>query len=214
MTETMEIGAYTRTRVGKANRALAREGRLPAVVYGAGFESGKPIEIDRHEFEQIAAHGTVATTLFKLSIDGGKPVNAMVKGIARDPVRGVIQHVDFWAIKLSQTVTTVVPLEYVGVSAGEKAGGVLLHELREVHVEARPVDLPEHIEVDVSKLEVGDSLHVGDLVAPEGVHILDDPEAIVCSVTTPQKAVEEEVTEGAAGEVEVIGSSKVAEEEE
>lgn len=213
MTETIEIAAESRTRIGKSARALAREGKLPAVLYGAEIGS-KPIQLDRHEFEQIAAKEGVTATLFKVSVDGHKPVNAMIKEIARDRVKGTLLHVDFWAIKMNQPVTTIVPLNFIGPSAGEKAGGVLLHELREVHIEALPADLPEHIDVDTTPLQVGDSLHVSDLVPPAGVTLLDDPETIVCSVTTPQKGIEAEEAAAAAeaAEPEVIGS-KASEEE-
>lgn len=209
MTETIEINAELRTRVGKSSRALAAQGKLPAVVYGAGQES-KAIQIDKHEFEQIAAHAGVGATLFKLSIDGHKPMNVMVKEVSHDPTKGAIRHVDFWAIKLTQSVTTVVPINYVGDSAGEKSGGVLLHELREVHIEALPTHLPEHIDVDVSALEVGMSLHLRDLVVPDGVTVHGDPDTIVCSVTAPTKAVEEELPAEEV-EPEVIGEK--AEEE-
>jgi large subunit ribosomal protein L25 len=211
MTETIEISAESRTKVGKSAKALAREGKLPAVLYGAGVGS-KPIQVDRHDFEQIASREGVTATLFKVSVDGHKPVNAMIKEIVRDSVKGTLLHVDFWAIKMNQPVSTVVPLNFIGPSAGEKAGGVMLHELREVHVEALPAELPEHIDVDTKGLEVGDSLHVSDLKPPAGVAILDDPETIVCSVTTPQKGIEaEEEAAAEAVEPEVIG--KAAEEE-
>jgi large subunit ribosomal protein L25 len=210
MTDTIELNAETRTRIGKSSRALAPEGKLPAVVYGVGVPS-KAISIDRHEFELIAGHGTFGSALFKLSVDGHKPLTVMVKDVRHEPIRGAIEHVDFWAIKMTQVVATSVPVEYLGDSAGEKTGGVLIHELREVHIEALPKDLPGSIEVDVSALEVGQSLHVRDLVAPEGVTILGDPETIVCSVITPTVAVEEEAPSEAPSEPELVGKGEEAE---
>ncbi|MCX8006854.1 MAG: 50S ribosomal protein L25 [Coriobacteriia bacterium] len=211
MTETIEIAAESRTKIGKSAKALAREGKLPAVLYGAGVGS-KPIQLDRHEFEQIAAREGVTAMLFKVSVDGHKPVNAMIKELAHDRVRGTLVHVDFWAIKMNQPVTTVVPLNYLGPSAGEKAGGVLLHEMREVHIEALPSDLPEHVDVDTSALQVGDSLHVRDITPPQGVTILDDPDTIVCSVTPPQKGIEAEAAAAEEGaEPEVIGKQTAEE---
>ncbi|HZL03854.1 MAG TPA: 50S ribosomal protein L25 [Coriobacteriia bacterium] len=205
MTDTMELKAETRTRIGKSSRALERQGKLPAVVYGVGVPS-KAISIDRHEFEQIAGRGTFGSALFKLSVDGHKPLTVMVKDVRHEPIRGTIEHVDFWAIKMTQLVSTDVPIEYVGDSAGEKSGGVMLHELRQIHIEALPADLPENIQVDVSALEVGQSIHVRDLAASEGVTILDEPETIVCSVITPTVEVEEEeAVEAAPVEPELIG---------
>jgi len=211
MTDTIELNAETRTRIGKASRALAPEGKLPAVVYGAGVES-KAISIDRHEFGLIAARGTFGSALFKLSVDGHKPLTVMVKDVRHEPIRGGIEHVDFWAIKMTQLVTTSVPVEYVGDSAGEKTGGVMLHELREIHIEALPAHLPGSIAVDVSALEVGQSIHIRDIAAPEGVTILDDPETIVCSVITPAVAVEEEVAAEAPAEPELVGKGDESEE--
>lgn len=203
MTETIEINAEVRTLIGKSSRALGAQGKLPAVVYGVGVES-KAIAIDRHEFEQIALHAGIGATLFKLSIDGHKPLNVMVKDVSHDPTKGTIQHVDFWAIKMTQTIATSVPVNFIGDSVGEKSGGVLIHELREIHIESLPTHLPEHIDVDVSALEVGMSLHVRDLAAIDGVTFMDDPDTIICAVTAPTKAIEEEVAEEAA-EPEVIG---------
>jgi large subunit ribosomal protein L25 len=211
MTDTIELNAETRTRIGKASRALAPEGKLPAVVYGAAIDS-KAISIDRHEFELIAAHGTFGSALFKLSVDGHKPLTVMVKDVRHDPIRGAIEHVDFWAIKMTQLVSTSVPFEFVGDSAGEKTGGVMLHELREMHIEALPAHLPASVVVDVSALEVGQSIQIRDIVAPEGVTILDDPETIVCSVITPAVAVEEEEVAEAPVEPELVGKDDEAEE--
>jgi large subunit ribosomal protein L25 len=120
--------------------------------------------------------------------------------------------VDFWAIKMTQHVTTSVPIEFVGDSAGEKTGGVMLHELREVHIEALPAHLPGSIAVDVSALEVGQAIHIRDIAAPEGVTILDDPETIVCSVVAPAVAVEEEEVAEAPAEPELVGKPEDAEE--
>ncbi len=203
MTETIEIAAERRTRVGKSYRALAPLGKLPAVVYGAAVES-TPLAIDRHAFEQIAAHAAIGSTIFKLSIDGAKPVNVMVKDLKHDVLRGVIEHVDFWAINMKETVTTSVAVNFVGSSEGEKTGGVMVHELREVSIEALPTDLPEAIDVDVSALEVGQSLHVRDLVVPAGVTLHEDPDTIVCAVMAPAKEEEEAIAEEIV-EPELVG---------
>ncbi|MCE5190394.1 MAG: 50S ribosomal protein L25 [Actinomycetia bacterium] len=203
MTETIQIAAERRTLVGKGSRVLGAQGKLRAVVYGTAVES-TPLTIDRHGFEQILTHTGVGSTIFKLSIDGGKPVNVMVKNMSHDVLRGTVEHVDFWAINMKEMVTTSVPVNFIGSSEGEKTGGVLVHELRDVSVEALPNDLPEHIDVDVSALEVGQSLHVRDLVAPAGVTIHDDPDLIVCAVMAPAKEEEEAVVEGAV-EPELVG---------
>jgi len=203
MTETIEIAAERRTLIGKSSKALAAQGKLPAVVYGTAVES-TPLSVDRHSFEQILIHSGIGSTIFKLSIDGGKPVDVMVKDLKHDVLKGTVEHVDFWAINMKETVTTSVPVNYIGSAEGEKTGGIMVHELREVSVEALPNDLPDGIDIDVSALEVGQSLHVRDLVAPKGVTIHDDPDTIVCAVMAPAKEEEEVVAEEAV-EPELVG---------
>ncbi|PKQ37681.1 MAG: 50S ribosomal protein L25 [Actinobacteria bacterium HGW-Actinobacteria-1] len=203
MTETIEIAAETRTLVGKSSKALGAQGKLPAVVYGPAIESVS-LAIDKHGFEQILIHSGIGSTIFHLSIDGAKPINVMVKDLKHDVLKGTVEHVDFWAINMKTTVVTSVPVHYLGSAEGEKTGGVMVHELREISIEALPGDLPDSIEIDVTPLEVGHALHVSDLVAPKGVTILDDPEAIVCAVMAPAKEEEETVTEEIT-EPELVG---------
>lgn len=203
MTETIKIAAERRALVGKSSKVLAREGKLPAVIYGVGVQS-EALAIDKHTFEQVLVHSGIGSTIFKLVIDEDKPVNVMVKDLKHDVIKGTVEHVDFWAINMKATVSVAVPINFIGSAEGEKTGGVMVHEMREVNIEALPMDLPEHIDVEVTALEVGDSLHVSDLTAPEGVTILDDLEAIVCAVMAPAKEGEEVVAEEIT-EPELIG---------
>jgi len=203
MTETIKIVAERRTVVGKSSKVLAREGRLPAVVYGVGVQS-EALSIDKHSFEQVLVHSGIGSTIFKLVIDEDKPVNVMVKDLKHDVMKGTVEHVDFWAINMKATVSVAVPINFIGSAEGEKTGGVMVHEMREVNIEALPMNLPEHIDVEVTALEVGESLHVRDLTAPEGVTILDDLDAIVCAVMAPAKEEEEVVAEEIT-EPELIG---------
>jgi large subunit ribosomal protein L25 len=127
-----------------------------------------------------------------------------VKAIQHDPIKGTITHADFWAVKMTQKITTQVPVHFLGDAPGVRTGGVMTHNLQQVHVEALPAGLPDYIDADISTLEVGDSLHVRDLVAPDGVTILDTEDEIVCSVMAP-KALEEEAAADGTAEPEVIG---------
>lgn len=210
MAENIEIAAETRDVIGKAAHRLAASGKLPAVLYGASVKP-QPISVDRHDFERIlAAHGD-GSTLVHVSVGGAKAVNAIIKEVQHDRVRGTVQHVDFWAVKMTQKIAATVPLHFVGDSAGVKAGGVLTHNFMEVHIEALPADLPDFVEADVSALEVGDSLRVGDLVPPAGVTITSPPDEIVCSVTPPTVApAAEEAAQ--VEEPEVVGETKEEEE--
>jgi large subunit ribosomal protein L25 len=210
MAETLELNATVREDVGKANRHLAGTGRLAAVLYGPG-QDPQAISVDRHEFEQLARHEGLTSSLLKLSVGDGKAVNVIVKAIQRDPIKGTITHADFWAVKMTQKITTLVPVHFLGDAPGVRTGGVMTHNLQQVRVEALPAGLPDYIEADTSTLEVGDSVHVKDLVAPDGVTILDPEDEIVCSVMAPKALEVEEVAEE-TGEPEVIGETAADEE--
>jgi large subunit ribosomal protein L25 len=205
MSENIQLAATARDTIGKANRRLGPSGKLPAVVYGVGHEPVS-ISLDKHQVDQFLLHGA-ASSLIELSIDGGKPVHTVIKDVQRDPTKGSVLHLDLWAVSMKQHISTVVPIHFVGDAAGVKTGGVLTHNLREVQIDSLPGDMPDSIEVSVEDLEVGDSLHVSDLVAPSGVIITSPEDEIICSVTPPTKAVEEEAVEEAA-EPEVIGAAE------
>ncbi|MGV8083497.1 MAG: 50S ribosomal protein L25 [Coriobacteriia bacterium] len=199
-----------RTIIGKANRRLAHEKAIPAVVYGAGREA-LPVSVDRHDFEMLMSHHAAGSTIVELTIEGEKrPINAMVRAEQVDPLKGQVRHVDFFAVAMNKPVRTVIALRFVNDPAGVKAGGVLTVNRHELNVEAKPADLPESIDVDVSELNVGDSLHAGDLTAfvPSGVTILEDAEEVLASITPPTVAVEASLTET---QPEVIGEKSEAE---
>ena len=204
------ITAYPREVIGKANRRLAGQNRIPAVVYGIGRESIS-ISVDKHDFELLMAHHAAGSTIVEMQIEGEKkPINAMIREMQMSPIKDTILHVDFLAIEMDKPVNASVSLRLTNDPAGVKAGGILTINFHNINVEAKPADLPEYLEIDVAALEIGDSLHVSDIVAPAGVTILDDPEEVICSVQAPRAEVEEEVAE--VTEVEVIGEK--AEEEE
>ncbi|MDA3935850.1 MAG: 50S ribosomal protein L25 [Actinomycetota bacterium] len=215
MTETVSITVSPRTIVGKANRHIGPEGLIPAVVYGAGRES-IPVSVSRHDFELTMSHHALGATVIKLVVEGeSEPVNTVVKDMQTSPVKGNVIHIDFMAINMNEKLQASVPLHLVGDSVGVKAGGVVMHNMHDVLVEALPSDLPSVIEVDITDLEVGSNLHASDIVAPAGVTIVDDAQALVCSVTTPMAEVEEEALEGEeAAEPELIGESDDEESEE
>jgi large subunit ribosomal protein L25 len=203
MAENIRINATTREIVGKANRRLD-ETKLAGVVYGTAHKS-RAVYVDRHEFEQVLVHeGNIGSKLIDLTVDDGTPVHVIVKSLQHDPMKGAILHVDFWAVNMRRSVATTVPVHFEGESPGVKTGGVFMHNVAHINVEALPDELPEFLVADVSTLEVGDSIHVRDLIAPKGVTILDAEDEIVASVVPPAK--EEEVAEVAeAAEPEVIG---------
>lgn len=203
MADNITINATSRSTVGKANRRLDGS-QLAAVVYGSGVKS-KAVALDRHSFELLLSHDeSIASRLLDLVIDDGKVVHVIVKGIQHDALKGTVQHVDLWAVNMRKPVTTTVPVHPVGEAPGVKTGGIFMHNVLHVSVEALPDELPEVLEFDVSDIHVGDSVHVSDLVLPKGVTVLDDPDEILASIVAPAKEIETEAVEEAP-EPELIG---------
>jgi large subunit ribosomal protein L25 len=193
--------------------ALRAGGSLPAVFYGAGKES-TPISIDSKEFEKI--YDEVGETgAITLDVDGNK-IDALVHEVSRHPVSNTPMHIDFLAIDTNKPVTVSVPLEFVGNSEAERAGGIITKTLHEVEIEALSKDLPEHLEVDLALLESQDSvIHLKDLKLPAGVSLVNDPEKTVASVTVAKEESEESVSaEDAMANIEVEKKGKAEEEAE
>jgi large subunit ribosomal protein L25 len=204
MTASTILPVFSREIIGKANRRLSHENRIPAVLYGPGRESVS-LSVDRHEFELLMSHHAASSMIVELQVEGEKkPINAMIRELQTSPIKGEIIHVDFLVIQMDVAVHASITLHFVNDPAGVKAGGVLTTNFHEINVEAKPGDLPESIEVDVAALEIGDVLHVSDITAPKDVKILDDPEEVLVSVQAPRVEVEEEITTEAA-EPELIG---------
>ena len=203
MASESTLAASTRQPAhSRETRRLRRSGRVPAVLYGQG---GEPIALDVDERElrhALAASGAV----LDLEIDGAKTEPAVVKDSHRHPVRGQILHIDFLRVDLKQAIQAMVAVHLVGSedAPGVKEGGILTHETRELNVEALPNDIPESIDVDVSGMEMAATLTLADVTAPQGVTLLDDPEAtIIASVTAPSVAAEPE--DEVEAETEVVG---------
>jgi large subunit ribosomal protein L25 len=204
MSEAIEITAFHRDAVGKANRRLAAESRIPGVLYGHDRIT-KSLAVDRHEFELLMKHHSAGSTIVSMVFEGEKRVvNAVIKEVQYSPVKSSIMHIDFQAIRMDEVVHVTVPLRFVGDAAGVKAGGVLAENAHQVNIEAKPKDIPEAIEVDVNALEVGDSVRLGEVPVPHGVKVLDAPEEILCSVLPPTVAEEVEAPAEVV-EPEVIG---------
>ena len=203
MAENIAMKATTRSIIGKAKNRL-EDGELAAVVYGTAVEP-KAVSVDRHAFQQVLVHeGNISSKLIDLTVDDDKPLHVIVKAIQRDPRKGGLQHVDFWAVNMKQKITTTVPVHFEGEAPGVKVGGVLMHAMQHITVEALPDHLPEALSYDISDMEIGDNVHVRDLVAPKDVTILDDMDEIVVTIVPPVVGEEEAPAEEQA-EPEVIG---------
>jgi large subunit ribosomal protein L25 len=194
--ERVKLEAQERETVGTTAAArLRREGFIPGVIYGRGK---KPHAIAVPERELRAAlsgsHGRHA--ILDVTLAGQKTSHASIlKDFQVDPIRGRITHFDLHEVRLDQPITAQVAIELVGESPGVKVGGVLSALVREVSVEALPLEMPDRVELDISAAEIGATLRVADLVAPEGSKLLDDPDTVVVSVAAPRVEVEEEVPE-------------------
>ena len=179
-----KLEAERREGAGKGvARKLRATGRVPAVFYGQGT-AAVSLSVDARELFHLLHVNAGTNLLVDLMIDG-EPHMAIAREIQRDHIRNTFKHVDFLAVSRSETITVSVEVKETGEPAGVKAGGVIEHHLRDIEVECLPQDVPDAIEVDVSSLELGDMLHVRDLVAPKGVQILSNPEDAVLSVITP-----------------------------
>ncbi len=202
---TFEIEARTRNDRGKgASRRLRREGILPAVVYGA-HKDAVAVQLNHNEMLLHTAHEAFYSHILDLKLDG-KPEKVILKDMQRHPYKPFILHMDFQRVSASEELTIRIPIHFlneetcVGVKTG---GGVIAHLMSDLEVTCLPANLPESIEVDVAALEVGDSIHLGDLKMPEGVEITslasggDDSLAVV-QVVMPRVVEEDEVTEEAA----------------
>jgi large subunit ribosomal protein L25 len=207
-----KLVADRREGTGKSvTRKLRAAGRVPAVLYGHGLEPVS-LSVDARELLHLFHTGAGTNVLLDLVVDGDEHL-AMAREIQRDHIKGRFIHVDFLAVSADEKITINVPVRIIGESAGVKAGGVLEHHLWELQVESLPTDVPDAIEADVSELEIGSSLRVGDLVAPAGATILTSPDDLVVAVQQPQARVELEEAEAAEGEVaEEEGEGAAAEE--
>jgi large subunit ribosomal protein L25 len=199
--ERIKLEVQERPQLGSAaTRRLRKQGLVPGVIYGHGNEP-RPFAVEERELRRAltGAHGLHAILDVKLEGES-KPRASVLKDYQRDRIRDTVTHIDLLEVSLDETIQSQVTIELTGESAGVKQGGVLSHALYMVSLEAKPLEIPQHVEVDVSALGLGDSIRVADLPAIEGVTYLDDPETVVASVMAPQAEVEEEPAEGEEGE--------------
>jgi large subunit ribosomal protein L25 len=206
-TTTTKLNVSSRAADGsRTARRLRRSGRVPGILYGGG---GEPVSFDADERDlRLALAGTGA--VLDLSIDGARATPVVLKEAQRDPVRGETVHVDLLRVRLDQAIHAVVPLELTGAedAPGVKEGGVLEQITRELNVQALPTAIPESIEHAIGELQIGDTITLGALVAPEGVELLDDPETVLATLSPPRLQVEADEIET---ETELVGEGEAAE---
>jgi large subunit ribosomal protein L25 len=212
--KSVPLTAYPRTlaRRGGAKK-LRASGRIPAVIYG-GQTKPQNLEVDRKALEDLIHHSASENVLVDLAVDKDtKPRRlALVKEVQHYALTGKAVHIDFHEISETDKVTVMVPVEPLGEAVGVKTGGgVLEHVLFKVKVRCLPKDLPEVIHVDVSSLEIGKAVHIGEIKAPPGVEIIGDKNIPVLAVAAPVTEAQEAAAEAAAAgpvEVEMIKEKK------
>jgi large subunit ribosomal protein L25 len=187
-------------------RRLRKRGLIPGILYGRGAEP-HAISVPERDLRRALTGGSGMHTILDVVLDGESATHASIlKDFQQDPLRGKLIHVDLQEVRLDVAITAAVTVILVGAedAPGVREGGALSQVAREVNVEALPMEVPEHLELDVSSMVMGDNLRIADLAAHDGVTFLDDPETVLATLTMPTRVEEpeEELVEGEEGELE------------
>jgi large subunit ribosomal protein L25 len=213
MAKQVKLKAQPRTDVGRAAaHKLRARGLIPAIIYG-GNSKPQPLQVAAREINAMMSHASGENVLVELEIAGqDSSRTALVQEVQHSPVGGEIRHVDFHAISMDQKIQAEVPLEPTGTAVGVKTfGGLLEQSLRALAIECLPGDLPDRITVDVSQLNIGDSIHVRDIQLPSGVTPKVQPDLTAFSVVAP---IVEEEPAVAEAEVAAAGPEVITEKKE
>ena len=214
MAISFELNAEPRADTGKgASRRLRHAGRVPAIMYGGGKDP-EALTLSHNEvlrnLEREAFYSHILTVK-----SGGAETQAILRDLQRHPSKAIIMHMDLQRISMTEKLKTHAPVHFIGedVAPGVKAGGLVSHDLTEVSIECLPKDLPEYLEVDLSGLEIGESIHLSDLKVPEGVTLIDlargdDHDSAVVSIHVKRVVEEEEVAPAAEGEQAAEGGEE------
>lgn len=209
----LDVELRDETGTGSARR-LREQGLVPGVVYGCGQEPVN-LKLDAAELADV----TGGNAIIDLQVDGEEKT-VMIKDVQKNVINDDYLHVDFHEIDLEESIVVEVPISFEGVAEGVKEGGVLQKTLRKVEVECIPTEIPSVLKLDITELEVGESLHVGDLEAGEGVEVVTSGDEVVVTVVAPteldvdEDEEEDELEEEVVTEPEVIGEEPDEEEGE
>jgi large subunit ribosomal protein L25 len=204
-TTTFEAVVAT-PRTGKFNKNHARRvrvaGKIPAVVYGAG-QDAVAVTVDPRVITKILHSDSGHNTIFDLNVEGSAVVKAMIVDWQNEPIKGHLLHIDLKRIAMDKMMRVSVPIQLIGVPVGVKTqGGILEHVLREVEIECLPNDIPSHLDVDVTNLEINSAIHVSDLPHSGSIKFLGEEGATVAHVTS--------IKEEAAAEAAAVAEPEVA----
>jgi large subunit ribosomal protein L25 len=199
-------------REGKFNKNAARRvrvaGKIPAVVYGAG-QDAVAVTVDPKVITKILHSESGHNTIFDLNIEGGKGSKAMIVDWQNEPIKGKLLHIDLKRIAMDKVMRVSVPVQLIGVPAGVKtSGGILEHVMREVEIECLPGDIPSHIDVDVTGVELHGVVRIADLPHSGSIKYLGEEDATVAHVTVIKEEAPAEVAQAAPAEPEVAKKGK------
>ena len=205
------LSAELRSDRGKGvARKLRAAGRVPGVIYGHGREP-QSLSLVARDLDKLLSHIAAGSTVIDLTL-GKATTKTLIREIQRHPFKKQILHIDFMELVAGEKVIVDIPLVFVGIPEGVRLSGALLELMvHSIEVNVDPSNIPNHIDVDVTELAMGHSLHVRDLVLPTGLEVLTDEDTTICAVIAPRAVVEEKAegdVEAAAGEPELIRKAK------
>jgi len=208
--ELIELKTNIRTTTGNGPaRRLRQKGQIPAVLYGPGTESVL-LSVNINDIDMILKKGRIGQALLNLVILNNEETSTktvMVKELQHHPVSRDFLHIDFYEVAMDRKIMVNIPVTTIGKAKGVETGGILQIIRRELEVQCFPLDVPESIEIDITDLDVGDSIHVGDISRQSGIEFLGEENFTVVTVVTPKIEEEEEVVE----EAEEEGEAAIAE---
>jgi large subunit ribosomal protein L25 len=196
--ERLKLEVREREELGSRHtRRLRSEGLIPGVLYGKGH--ARPIVVPERELRAVMTGPSGLHAILDIVIEGQTTVHpSILAEYQQDPIRGTISHIDLREVRLDQPINATVVVQLIGEPVGAKTGGMLSLVARELHIEALPADVPEHIEIDVTHMDVGDVLRLADVPAIDKITLLDDPhETVIATVAVPRGFAELEEAEAA-----------------
>ncbi|HAG52055.1 MAG: hypothetical protein A2X87_08590 [Deltaproteobacteria bacterium GWC2_42_51] len=212
--EQTELTAQYRTGLGKGVvKRMRKDGLIPCILYGPASKEATPLVIKALDLKKALSTESKSNVLVNLKIEGDKKKNRtiMFRGFQRDPLKRDIIHIDLYELMMDHKITVDVPIHLTGKAQGVELGGILQHEARTLKVECLPNQIPDKIDVDVSHLAIGHSVHVKDLALPQGLKVIGDPNSTIALVSAPTAEVEVKTAEEA--KAEIAKSFEVKEEE-
>jgi len=195
--ERMELNAKTREAGKSFSKKLRREGNIPAILYGSDRKP-QTLYVDFKEMNKVLATSAGWNILLDLNIDSKEKVLTRITDYQADVMKRNLTHIDFHVLDINKKLKTEVPLKLIGTPAGVKEGGILEVIRRSLEIRCLPTNIPGHIEIDVSAMEIGSNIHIDDITLPEGVECLLDTNFSIASIVAPTEEIVAEVPEEAA----------------